>query len=420
MRGKGSDQPGDGDADATETPADGAGDEALTDHPAGAQVQPPAGETTIDQTLELEVVLLAVSAVREVADGIARRVKSCMGGEKGLVLLGDENLLGRLADWRMLTVRMNALETAMNRLLTHDEAPVTETFAAASAGVEALAQLLSYFKADTTYHGRAVALDNSTLYPALAGHLIKADVGRVMIDGTPLAGVAGGEDLISRIERILVLKLQLEPSLVDLPEPAVVADPRSDSPAAGDPPAGDSEGEHTACGNENDQLTEEHRKGEERADGGTALSEPSADARDTRQKPSAERAQLARRVRPLVTAADALLAELSGPKLAELQATSITAQLIENASRAFLLSAKFIKSGGHYRVRRHLFTTLFTGDQLSYSGGTAIGFVLTDLKTMQVADGDALFHSTGNVKFHGSVPSLNSSNVQERRRTPAN
>jgi hypothetical protein len=303
---------------------------------------PPAGrETTIEPALQMEVVLLAVSAVREIAAAIAKRVKSCMGEDKGLVLIGDESLLGKLAEWRSLESRIGVLENAMSRLVP-SEGLETLSLADVTAEVAGIAKLFSYFQGDTEYAGREVALDASTLYPALVGQLVRAGVGQVVIGGSPGCRVSNGKDLISRLTRLLALKSRLEP--LDPP----VADPPPANPGEGGP-----------------------------AEGG-------------------------RRAHPVTLAVEGLLSDVSGEKLTNLRAASETMQLIDESSRAFLLSAKIIKTGGHYRITKGVLAALF-GGRLRCSAGTVVGFVLTDLNMMRAADGDALYHATNNVKVRSCL-----------------
>ncbi|PND27627.1 hypothetical protein [Sinorhizobium sp. M4_45] len=65
-------------------------------------------------------------------------------------------------------------------------------------------------------------------------------------------------------------------------------------------------------------------------------------------------------------------------------------RLAADAATPLLVSMKCISSGGHVRTRKHLFTTIFTGDKLSFSGGVAVGYFIIDLKTFRVLGGDVV------------------------------
>lgn len=369
-----------------------------------SRVSPPIGATTINEQMDIEVVMLAVGSIREIAADIGARVKSRLGGGPKLVLLGDDSLLRKVAEWRAFSTRMNVVEEAIESLPVWRQEPETKLEGAlvpmlsgASASIEALSRLLSFFKADTSYHGRSVAVESSTLYPALAGHLIENEVSSVSIGGTPmLSGPADHrQDLIGRMERLLQLRTQLAMMLTGAP-----AARNEDSPA-----------------DDGSDASEQDLSGEaDIATGSKTAQEatPAADVEDDQQQ--VDQTQ----IRSLIEAVDELMKDLTiagdgTSRLTDLQAGSETAHLIDMAPRAYHLSAKVIKSGGAYRIRKHLFTTLFFGDQLSYSGGAVISFTLTDLKTLLVVDSDVVYHATGNVRFPGRVLHLIPSSLKDLR-----
>ncbi|MGO8371114.1 hypothetical protein ACC808_22060 [Rhizobium ruizarguesonis] len=385
-----------------------------TDESESTKVVPPTGETTINEKMDIEVVMLAVAAVREIAFDIADRVKHRISGEPGLVLLGDETWLAKIADWRAFSIRMSVVEEAMESLpvLHQQSGPALEgvfipMLAGASAGIEAVANLLSFFKADTTYDGRSVAIDSSTLYPAIACRLIENDIKSVVIRCAPmLTGPADHrQDLMGRMERILHLRTRLTMMLTEVP-----------AAKEEDPPAEDG-GKAVEQGPPSNDVT---TTGTETVTPEVATAGNAEVAESDQQQP----AQTQLQIRSLLEAADELIRDLTivrdgTSRLAELQAGSETAHLIDTAPHAYQLSAKIVKSGGTYRTKRHLFTTLFFGDQLSYSGGAVVSFILTDLKTMLVADSDVIYHSTGNVRFPGKVTELIPSNLKTRDGKPA-
>ncbi|MER8583224.1 hypothetical protein NKG95_31820 [Mesorhizobium sp. M1423] len=155
---------------------DGAGtgdDGARSEANQTPNVQPPSGASKIDAALDFEPIILAVSALREIAAAIAARVKKWTDQTPLLVVLGDKAFLAQIANWRALSMRIEVLEKAMEEVLhtEKEEAVPIPILAHASAGIEAVAYLLSFFKADTAYYGRPVALDSSALYPVVAGKL---------------------------------------------------------------------------------------------------------------------------------------------------------------------------------------------------------------------------------------------------------
>ncbi|MGO7359990.1 hypothetical protein ACCS66_35535 [Rhizobium ruizarguesonis] len=378
------------------------------------KVVPATGTTTINEEVNIEVVMLAVASVREIAVDIAGRVKRRIGSEPKLVLLCDEAWLGKVADWRAFSTRMSVLEEAMESLpaLRQKSGSALEgifvpMLGGTSAGIEAVANLLSFFKADTSYYGRSVAIESSTLYPALAGQLIENEIASVAIGGAPmLTGPADHrQDLIGRMERLVRLRTRLSMMLTE-----VLATKEAD------PPAEDYNSTVEQALSRNDDTTTGTNTAAPEAT--TAVNAEVAAGGGQHQP---DQAQI--QIRSLVEAADELMNDLTTAgdgtsRLAELQAGSETAHLIDTAPRAYQLSAKVIKSGGAYRTKKHLFTTLFFGDQLSYSGGAVISFILTDLKTMLVVDSDVIYHATGNVRFPGKVMELIPSSLKTRDGKP--
>ncbi|MGI6245759.1 MAG: hypothetical protein ACOYJQ_08325 [Pseudochelatococcus sp.] len=328
----------------------------------GAAVTPPAGKTEIDDKITLEAGILAIAAARRIADEIAVRAGKAIGREPALVILGNETLAARIADWRAVSARIGVLEEAGESLLSSERGLVRSLesrklagLAGVSAGVEALAHFLSFFKADIAYEGRDIPISEADLYPVIAGGLVRAGIDRVILGGAPVSGgpVAHRWDLVGRVELLLGLRSRLQPLDVDA--------------------AGQAEGD------------------------------PAPDT--SRQRANAVIAEIDRLVDEFKVAGE------NAARLAHLQEASEIAHLIDGSERAFHLTVKVVRSGGHYRRKRHLWTVLFEGDRLSYNGGAAVSFVLNDLKTARVADGDLLYHASGHVAFPEGVVAAVPSNL---------
>lgn len=56
-----------------------------------------------------------------------------------------------------------------------------------------------------------------------------------------------------------------------------------------------------------------------------------------------------------------------------------------------VLQAEIIALGGSYRTRRTLWSSMFTGDELSFSGGAAVSFLVFDVSDGSLLGGDTLF-----------------------------
>lgn len=354
----------DGTTDGKDEAGDASGKPAeAADGSAGSEtgVTPVSGETTVDDKMDFEVVALTLDAVRRIADVIANHVYAKVGrtDPPAHVVLADGSLVARLAEWQAIAARIGAVEEGIEDMLlpvepqdAHDEG-LAGILGQGTSAVEAVAKLLSFFKAETRYSGRAVELPAAALYPALAGRLVAVGIEPVLVEAAqPLGpGAATGRDLIGRLERLLRLREQIAAFLPDADEPG---------PAE------------------------------------AARRNPDDPERESRQRGVT-------RIQSLIGAVDAIMTDLgggseSGHRVAQIQAASAVACLVQDAPAAYLLTAQIIKAGGHYRTRKHLFTTLFTGDQLHCSGGAAISFTLTDLKRLRVVLGDVLYHASGNVR----------------------
>ena len=85
-------------------------------------------------------------------------------------------------------------------------------------------------------------------------------------------------------------------------------------------------------------------------------------------------------------------------------------QLIQGAQISELLNSRdkrvlvvdLLASGGSTRTRRSLFTTIFTGQSISYSGGVAVQYFLVNPDN-SFAAGDVVYRSSGFKSMRGSV-----------------
>jgi hypothetical protein len=66
----------------------------------------------------------------------------------------------------------------------------------------------------------------------------------------------------------------------------------------------------------------------------------------------------------------------------------------------YTLQAEVATAGGTYRTRKNLWTTMFTGDLLSYSGGAVVSYKLFNNKS-EIALATTYRHATGFTKFKG-------------------
>jgi hypothetical protein len=307
-------------------------------------VSPPAGTTTIDSDLKIEVEILALAALRRIASDIARRIEGLIKDQNprpGIVIIRDDHFED-LAKSRVLSAELKYLEDTINALPTTATAEVatnknaTDTtkersayllpFISATDTVQAIANLLALFKVDTEYKGRTVSLDETALHPAIGGQLLALGIEAAQANGLSLRVK---DPILDQLKKIIELRAKMV-----LPEYA-----------------GDKKAQVEAVLRAFDSLMQKIAK----RDGDYHL--------------------------PRLSTAGKL------------------DELMTSDPRPFVLTAKVLKAGGRYKIRKHLFTTLFWGDQLSYGGGATVAFSLFDPGTWKVVLSDVLFHLTQDVKF---------------------
>ena len=74
---------------------------------------------------------------------------------------------------------------------------------------------------------------------------------------------------------------------------------------------------------------------------------------------------------------------------------------------SYILFAQVIAEGGSNRTRNSLFTTIFTGNRISYSGGVVVNYSLFD-RDGSIMFSDVVYHNTGFTRMQGER-----SNIQE-------
>ncbi|MER8512125.1 hypothetical protein NKH47_04120 [Mesorhizobium sp. M1060] len=342
--------------------ADSAGEDAssATDTATGATPpEVPSGATTIDDNVKIEVDILALGALREIAEQIATEISE-RAEKPNLVIIGGDELILAVRAYSGFRTRALGLKAELKSLLaavkpTTKAKPGLESMTAglddASLAVQGLTTLLSFFKAETAYFGRSVELKETALYPALAGQLIARKI-PVSAPGYFPATTGGAGEPASPIVAMLDDLHSLRNQVAAMP---------------------------------------------------------------------AEEASTAK-IQALLATVDGVIeavlkvdpeAGKSNPLAQLLLGAEYIAQ-IKGATKPLFLSANVISAGGSYRTRKHLFTTLFTGDQLSCSGGAAVGYFAFDLKSSKLVLSDVLYHATGYQQLSSCAGKFKSSNLKRR------
>jgi len=343
---------GDADAGAAGEPEEtgedeGTGDESkagepVPDTPPKIAAVTPVDGITIDASMKIEVTMLTLGALQRVAAEIAARVAKKASGKS--VIIGSDGAIAALRAYQGFRRRLELLNTGLEDVLAAKSAAESLRVGidTATVTVQALANLLSFFKADTRYSGRDVELNQKVLYQTLAGRLIarKVDVSLPECFPDPAANEAAS--LMAQLGELRELCTRVS---AQVPE-----DSRSASLIAAVDAAFD-EVDKPAASSETESLLDRLLLG------------------------------------------------------AELHAT------LGGTNKPLFLSAAVLTAGGSYRTKKHLFTTLFWGDQLSYSGGVAVGYFLFDAADSKLVESDVLYHATGYARFPDSSEPLSGSNI---------
>ncbi|MES0133604.1 hypothetical protein NKJ88_01380 [Mesorhizobium sp. M0016] len=342
--------------------ADSAGDDAPPpDDPAPRATPPdvPAGGTAIDENVKIEVDILALGALRKIAGQIASEI-SGLAEKPSLLIIGGDELILAARVYSGFSARVIELRAELISLLKQVKPPteavpglesITAGLDSASLAVQSLTTLLSFFKAETAYFGRSVELKESALYPALAGQLIARNI-PVSVPGYFPMSIGGAGAPVSTVMALLDDLRSLRNHVAAMP---------------------------------------------------------------------ADEASTAR-INALLATVDAAIKAVikvdpeSGKSsaLAQLLLGAEYLALMEGEATRLFLSATVISAGGSYRTRKHLFTTLFTGDQLSCSGGAAAGYFAFDLKSSKLVRSDVLYHATGYQRIPICGGKFEPSNIESR------
>jgi len=326
--------------------------------------QNTSGGTTIDEKTDYEVTALAVVSLAEVGKNIAARVATTLALDKGdLVAVATIEVVDQIATSRMFQLRAGRLEEAMEAVLQsrcagfdgraiETESVISDAADAASGTISVVTGLLSHFRSEAAYQGRTVELDGRTLRGVIAGALSSAGTQVVLTDALALTDPRdpGITAFFSRLEHLAKLASRIR-SIGSLPK------------EDGQDNAGSAEG----------------RPGD------------------------------------LLKEYEQFVAEFSGSSrlLTDIQAGVQLTRMIDAASRAYLLVPNVLKTGGHYRIRKNIFTMLLGGDGVSFSAGASADFVVWDLRSMLVEIGDVVYHSSGNMRLPRAVCLANLANTEE-------
>jgi hypothetical protein len=325
----------------------------------------PEDKIELDSEVKLEVEILALAALERIAADIARRLKAQMQPNSARIVLGSTEHLAAIPYYRALRAGLDALMAEADSFLR--PAPQELTLEAAAAlttlqtALSGLAGILAFFRAETSFIGRAVTLDPAALRAALAGALAVEEFEVILTEFIPLLASQAREKLLEDLARLRALRAQLG-TAVDAVENGS-------------------------------------------ADGQAA---PKHDARA---------AAVAAEIDALLDALHAAEGDKPLP-LERALAAADACELLSDDRRTLWLDAKVLTAGGSYKTQKHLFTTLFTGSRLTYSGGAAVSFVVVDGRTSGVVLANVIRDAVGHGRFIDDGFLQKRSNIAEPQSRP--
>jgi hypothetical protein len=306
----------------------------------------PVDKTELDSEVKLEVEILALAALERIAADIARRLKEQVQPNGARIILGSTEHLAAIPHYRALRAGLDALMAEADGFLQPAPQELTlETTAALTTlqtALSGLAGILAFFRAETSFIGRAVMLDPAALRAALAGALAAQKFDVILPEFIPLLASQAREKLLGDLAHLRALRAQL----------GTAGDAVENGPADG-------------------------QTGPER---------------------NVRAAAVAAEIDAFLKALHAAEGEKPLP-LERALAAADACELLSDDCRTLWLDAKVLTAGGSYKTQKHLFTTLFTGSRLTYSGGAAISFVVVDGRTSGVLLANVILDAVGHGRF---------------------
>jgi hypothetical protein len=330
------------------------------------QIQPLQGKTTIDDKMFFEPERLSYEAARGLADKIA----AALAGEcrKGHIVIASTGLLSDFANYHAVTVLVDLLTRDYQALATQAEqatarraavaqiapaavpqlairslVPAITPVAAIATGLNAALGLVSMFRQDVSFFGAKTVIDSLAFQIAIAARLKAMKFEHVIVpDLAVLSQPAGGSALNAKLQDLEQAKSSVWSLVTPLVAELVELDTELDVAA------------RASNQSEVDRLTTEVN-------------------------------QLRRDLSPVtepLAAIDQRLSALQADWQKSDPDTGLTgfARLLRaeavQALNPVYLHGKVVSSGGHHRISRSLFSSLFTGDGLSFKGGAVVRWAL--------------------------------------------
>jgi len=331
-----------------------------------ASAAAPAGKTTLDEKMTFEPERLSYESADKIAIQIAEAVREDVANET--VIIVDLAVLGDFANLRAVTLELAALlaeytglagsAAALQKRRTApaseiDEEASTHNLMLATAGpaaaVSAVAEaglgLINLFRQDVEFRGAETKVDSLTFEVAVGARVKKAGAVKVFLSDLVVPPPTGGSSsvraLILQIEQAKVAAWQ---AIAPLISEVVRLDGQLDMAVA-------------------------------------AKDQPSVDIL------AKQVSELRRDVQPVtdpLSRADRRLSDLHKQwnRVDEKSGLTGLARLLRAETirdmKAIYLHCAVVASGGHHRIVRNLWRTLFSGDGVSFMAGAVVRWALLD------------------------------------------
>jgi hypothetical protein len=347
--------------------------------PALPAVTPLAGTTTVDDKMTFEPVRLSYKSAGKLAQRIADAAAAWT--TKKQVVIAEASLLTQFSNLQSFYISLDDIAQDYEALSAHagdtqirlgmrvaverDSVDAVTPLAQplvqpVVAAVNAALGLASLFRTDVDFHGVAAPLDALAFELSLAGHLVAQGAKTVFVPALMYIAKPDDSDgsILSRIHKLQQAKGAAWQAAGPLISRLVSLE-----------------------GDLDDAVT---AKDQDRVD--QLSSEVSALRRDLDPLSAA----LARSDQRLADLQKAWLDTDKDTGLTAL-ASMLRAEAIQKMDVVFLHAA-VVSSGGHNRISRNLFRTLFAGDGLSFLGGVTVRWALLG-RDGSVTNGGILSHS---------------------------
>ena len=385
----------------------------IRDAQPGADVKVLEGKTAVDDDVKIETQMFSYNAVQEISKQIATRVNTHINSTTGnstagaaTIFIHDISLQSAIRAYQAFLIQKYAIQRELLRLEKNleDKGPEktmkSQAIPSVAGTARSVIDLLSLFRQDTEFKGRSVIVEEEALVAQVAHEINKLNQNATVVYPKLLPpGLSIIPDFESSklIESITVLQ-----------------------------------GIQEKAARHGRELEE---KNEEQVKRRTELTEQiktlQKDVNDKRAKLSPDDPKISATIGELATAKGELAKVTNGAKTREnlkqafadlndlvasllgtllkteqaagstLLGTLLTAEnILEQLKKkeGYLLALKPVSAGGSYRIRRNLFTTLFTGACLSYSGGAIVSFILLDWDS-RIVESRTLQYMNGFSKF---------------------